>query len=917
MTKEEILAITDEEARIDAWLEALTLAEKVALLAGSSMWFTTPVERLGIPAIKVTDGPNGARGGGGFAGGSMTSACFPVGISLASTWNVDLITRVGAALGDETLSKGAQMLLAPTVNIHRSPLNGRNFECYSEDPYLSARMAVGYINGLQSRNVGATVKHYVCNDSEFERNTINVEVDERTMREIYLPPFQAAVQEAKTWGVMASYNRVNGTYAAENQTTLVDILKHEWGFDGIVMSDWFGTKSTVAAANHGLALEMPGPPQWRGGKLLAAAEAGEVDLLALDDEVRRMLRLITRSGAFETGAIPAADRPERADNRPEHRALIRAAAAEGVVLLKNEGNILPLDMKAMQNIAIIGPNARTPAIMGGGSAQVSMHYAITPYDGVAEAAGEDLELRYAIGCTSHKSLPPLDGGLIVADDGIGSHAWTIAYYNSLDLSGEPVHTALTFGGEQIWMGQVAPGVTPGHFSARMQTTFKAAESGSHSFGLSSAGLSKLLIDGRTMIDNWTSQTRGETYFGTGSTEVVAHVDLQAGQTYHLEVDYSAEGASLLAGVRLGFLPPVAEDSVGQAAALAAQSDVAVLFVGLNGDWESEGFDRPNMDLPAEQNALIEAVAAANPRTVVVLQTGSPVTMPWLDRVAGVLQAWYPGQECGNAISDVLFGAVTASGKLTQTFPVRLEDNPAYINYPGEHGRVRYGEGIFVGYRYYEQKDVAPLFPFGFGLSYTTFAYENVHLSTDEIGPDGSVTVSVNVHNTGTRAGQEIVQFYVRDVAATVARPPKELRGFVKLALEPGATATATVELDRTALAFWHDERHAWAAEAGEFEVLVGSSSQDIHGRATFRLTKSVFWGGPVHEQVRLTIDDPIKALLQDDDARAVLERHLPGFAEHAQLGMVGGMTLVQISTFAPNQVSPDTVAAIASDLAAL
>jgi beta-glucosidase len=384
----------------------------------------------------------------------------------------------------------------------------------------------------------------------------------------------------------------------------------------------------------------------------------------------------------------------------------------------------------------------------------------------------------------------------------------------------------------------------------------------------------------------------------------------------LRVDYSSQGATLLTGVRLGYLPPVAEDSIARAAALAGRSDVALVFVGLNGDWESEGHDRPDMELVGEQVALIEQVAAANPNTVVVLQTGSPIAMPWLDRVAGVIQAWYPGQECGNAIADVLFGTVNPSGKLPQTFPVRLEDNPAYINYPGENGRVRYGEGIFVGYRYYEKKRVAPLFPFGYGLSYTSFAYANLRLSADTLAPDEQLTLSVDVTNTGKRAGQEIVQLYVHDAAARLSRPDKELKGFAKVALAPGQTATVTLTLDKTALAYWDDAKHAWVAEAGDFEALIGSSSQDIQARAGFRLTETAVFGGPPKQRVVLTVDSPVKLLLEDDGARAVLEKHVPGFVEQAGMGAALGLSLAHMAGFAPDQITEETLAAIAEDLRA-
>jgi beta-glucosidase len=912
MTDTGVALTSEREKRIDALLQQMTLAEKVALLAGSSMWTTTPIERLGIPAIKVTDGPNGARGAGGFVGGAVTAACFPVGIALAATWNTTLLEAIGEALAEEAQSKGAHLLLAPTVNIHRSPLNGRNFECYSEDPYLSARMAVAYITGLQRRGVGATVKHYVCNDSEFERNTISSEVDERTLREIYLPPFRAAVQEAGTWAVMAAYNRVNGIYASEHPMLLIDILKREWEFDGIVMSDWFGTKSVVEAAANGLDLEMPGPTRWRGERLLAAVEQGQVSLAAIDESARRMLRTIARAGAFENPDI----RPEQAIDRPTHRALIRRAAAEGMVLLKNEGGILPLNLASLSSIAIIGPNAKTAQIMGGGSAQVNAHYAISPYDGIAARVGDQATLGYEIGCTNHRQLPRLDGKLVEAGDGSG-RGFTIVYYNSPDLTSDPVHRATVETGEQVWLGEVVPGVDPRQFSARLTARFTPTESGIHTFSLISAGVSRLFVNDTLLVDNWTNPVRGDTYFGAGSTEVTAPIALEAGRTCDLRLEYSTQGAAMLAAVRLGYLPPVADDAIERAAALAARSDVALVFVGLNADWESEGHDRPHMDLVGRQAELIERVANANPRTVVVLQTGSPVTMPWLDKVAGVIQAWYPGQECGNAIADVLFGDVNPSGRLPQTFPVRLEDNPAYINYPGENGRVRYGEGIFVGYRYYEKKKVAPLFPFGFGLSYTTFRYDNLQLSTDTLAPDERLTVQVDVTNTGNVAGQEVVQLYVRDSAARVARPEKELKGFAKVALQPGETQTVTLHLDREALAYWDDAQHAWVAEAGEFEVLIGSSSQDIRACAPFRLSETVSFGGPAKPPVKLSIDSPVKALLEHEGARHILERHLPGFAEQAGVGVMMGLTLAQMAGFAPDRITPEHLAAIAADLAQL
>lgn len=830
----------ESEARIDALLRELTLVEKVSLLSGSNISSTTSVERLGIPAMKVSDGPNGVRGVGAFTGASVTSACFPAAVCLAATWDTGLVEGVGKALGEEAKTKGVNLVLGPTINIHRSPLNGRNFECYSEDPYLSARMAVAFISGLQSQQVGAVPKHFVGNDSEFERASISSDIDERTLREIYLPPFYAAVTEAKTWAVMAGYNRVNGEFAGDSRELLTNLLKGEWGHDGLAMSDWFGTKSTVEAAANGLDLEMPGPSMWRGPRLVAAVEGGEVSAEAIEESVRRVLRVAILAGVF---AHPET-LPEEAIDRPEHRALARKAATDGIVLLKNEGEVLPLAKETIAKLAIIGPNAKTARISGGGSAQVNAHYRITPFDGIAAAVGDQVELAYGLGCTNHKWLPLFDPNEVAPRGQDAEGGFAVTYFNSLDLSGDPVHETNVKSSEQWWLGDVAPGVNSRHFSTRLTTTFTPRESGPHQFGLTSAGKSRVLIDGEEVIDNWTAQTPGDAFFSFGTIEVIATVEMIAGQTYDLAVEYSSEGAYAITAIRFGMLPPQPADAIDRAVALAVGSDVALVFAGTNGEWETEGNDRKDMELPGDQNALIARIAAVNPKTVVVLQTGGPVSMPWLDNVAGVIQAWFSGQECGNAIADVLFGEVNPSGKLATTYPIRLEDNPAYINYPGENGHVRYGEGIFVGYRYYEKKRVAPLYPFGYGLSYTTFAYDNLRLSSAEIGPDDQLTVNVDITNRGQCTGQEIVQLYVRDSAARLSRPEKELIGFAKIALEPGESDTVSLTIDRAALAYWDDSEHTWVAEAGEFEALIGSSSQDIRARATFTLTETSTFGGP-------------------------------------------------------------------------
>ncbi len=821
---------------IEDLLSRMTLQEKVSLLAGTDMWYTVPIERLGIPSLKMTDGPNGARGAGSFTNGVKTT-CFPAGISLASTWNTELVGRVGQALADETRAKGAQVLLGPTVNIQRSPLGGRNFECFSEDPYLSARLAVAYITGLQQEGVGASIKHYVCNDEEFERFSISSEVRERVLREIYLPPFEAAVREAKPWTIMAAYNLVNGVAASENPYLLTGILRDEWSFDGVVVSDWFeSVKSTAASVNAGLDLEMPFP-RWRGEKLLEAVARGEVTEATVETSVRRLLLLLDKAGLFEH---PEAV-PEQAIDLPERRALVREAAAEGIVLLKNEQQVLPLQHERLTSIAVIGPNAQVAQVTGGGSAQVNAHYAVTPFEGIVAKVGDQVRVGYEQGCTNYRLLPLLDTSLLLAGTQGSERGLAVEYFNTNNVSGTPINRETQSTADIMWFGELPAGVDPQQFSARISGRFTPQETGPYTFGLVSAGLSRLSIDGREVIENWTQQTHGIEYFGFGSTEVQAVVSLEAGHEYLLTLEFARSETSLLAAVRLGMLPPVPADAIERAVQLAATSDVAIVCVGFGGEWQSEGFDRPDMELPGKQNALVEQVAAANAHTIVVLNTGSPVTMPWLNNVAAVVQAWYPGQECGNAIADILFGDVTPSGKLPQTFPVRVEDNPAYLNFPGENGKVYYGEGLFVGYRYYDKKQVVPLFPFGFGISYTTFSYSPLRLSAQEIGSNDTLQVSVDVTNTGSCAGKEVVQLYVRDEQASLQRPEKELKAFTKVHLEPGECKTVTLSIAREALAYYDDRAHKWIAEAGEFAVLVGASSQDIRATASFTLTNSSSW----------------------------------------------------------------------------
>lgn len=896
--------------KIEGLLSELTLPEKVSLLAGADMWHTVPVERLAIPVLKMSDGPNGARGADANSG--PTSACFPVGVALGATWNPALVKKVGAALAEETRAKGAHILLAPTVNIHRSPLAGRNFECYSEDPYLTGRLAIAYIQGLQSQGVGACIKHFVCNDSEFERFTISSEVQERPLREIYLSPFQMAIREARPWAVMSAYNRINGVYASENSYTLLEILKGEWGFDGLVISDWYGSYSEAVAAG-GLDLEMPGPARWLGQNVLAAVEAGTLSEGTVDDKVRRLLLTLERVGAFDRPELP----PEQAIDRPEHRQLAREAAVEAIVLLKNENETLPLQPDRLRRVAVIGENALRPQIQGGGSSGVTPHYLISPLDSIAARLPEAVEVGYALGCPAHKRVPLLDAAWVTAA-GSDSRGLYAEYFGNRELSGEPVHREIITRLQQSWFGDSAPHFDPNNFSLRLTGSLKAPRSGRYAFSLLGVGRSRLRLDGQTVIDNWDGDSVEQQSWE--SREESAELSLNGGQAYEIELEYASPPGSRWRTLRLGAMPSLPADPIQEAVDLAARSDVVLLFAGLTNEWESEGFDRPDMELPGDQAALIERVAAANANTIVILNTGSPVNMDWLDRVPALLQAWYTGQESANAICDVLFGDANPSGKLPTTFPRRLADNPAYINYPGENDQVFYGEGLFVGYRYYDKKEIEPLFPFGHGLSYTQFTFGNLRLNGSDFGPQDTIEVSIDVHNSGSRAGQEVAQLYVHDVASKLLRPLQELKAFSKVALAPGESQTVTFSLDREALAYYDPAQRAvqqgWVAEAGEFELRIGSSSRDI------RLTEQFSWrGDPVtdggDQADRLHTGLPLQTLVSHAGANAVLQKHLGDLLNHPQAEMAMAMSLEQIAVFVPQQLTPEKMRAINDDLRAL
>ncbi|MBK8049313.1 MAG: glycoside hydrolase family 3 C-terminal domain-containing protein [Anaerolineales bacterium] len=659
----------------------MTLEEKAALCTGATAWNTTPVERLGIPRLLVSDGPHGVRRVAdptSMTIKSLESTCFPTASCMAATWDTELLGQMGQALAEEAIGLDVDVVLGPGANMKRTPVCGRNFEYFSEDPFLAGELAASYISAVQSKGIGTSLKHYAANNQEHQRMTVSAEVDERTLREIYLPAFETAVKKAQPWTVMCAYNRLNGVYGSENPWLLEEILKDEWGFAGFVVSDWGAVHDRVVSLQAGLDLEMPGPRPRRVRAVVDAVRSGALDEAKLDEAVRRILRVV----------FMAAETPKGAPfDAVAHHALARKIAGEGMVLLKNE-DILPL--KGGGRIAVIGRAAQEPHFQGHGSSHINPTQVDIP---IAE-------------------LEKLAGGAKI--------------------------------------------------------------------------------------------------------------------TYH--EGYPADDSSQPA-------------LIAAAVAAAQAADVALLYIALPTFKESEGYDRKDLELTAHQVALINAVTAVQPRTVVILNNGSAVTMSdWIDGTAAVVEAWMMGQAGGGAIADVLFGVVNPSGKLAETFPLRLADTPAYLNHPGEHGKVRYGEGLYIGYRFYDAAERPVLFPFGYGQSYTTFAYSAPKVSTRTFHDVDGLTVSVDVTNTGSVAGKEVVQVYVHDRASSLPRPPKELKGFAKVALEPGETKTVTVPLDFRAFAFYHPGHGQWITEDGEFDLLIGASSADIRCVETVTLQSTLQLG---------------------------------------------------------------------------
>ncbi len=697
-------------------ISQMTLEEKASLCSGLDFWNTKGIERLGIPSIMVTDGPHGLRKqaeGADHLGiyNSIPATCFPSAVGLASTWNKELIKQVGVALGEECQAENVGVLLGPGANIKRSPLCGRNFEYFSEDPYLSSQMAANHVKGVQSQGVGTSLKHFAANNQEHRRMSVDAIVDERTLREIYLASFEDVIKEAQPWTVMSAYNKVNGEYASENNYLLNDILKDEWGFEGFVVSDWGAVNERVASLANGLELEMPSSFGIGEKKIVDAVNCGELAVEKLDQAAGRLLYIIFK--AYDNQLENAVY------SKDAHHQLAREVASESMVMLQNEASILPL--KKEGTVAVIGGFAKQPRFQGGGSSHINPTNLESILEEIETVSGEKTNILFAQGYD------------IASDD-------------------------------------------------------------------------------------------------------------------------------------------VNESMVNEAKKIAERADTAVLFVGLPDRYESEGFDRKHLQMPENHVQLIEAIAEVQSNIVVVLSNGAPIEMPWIGKVKGILEGYLGGQALGGAIADILFGDANPSGKLAETFPKVLSDNPSYLNFPGEGDKVEYKEGVFVGYRYYDAKNIEPLFPFGFGLSYTNFEYSNLSINKKEITDTDTVSISMNVKNTGSRAGKEIVQLYIKDVESSMTRPEKELKGFEKVELQPGEEKTVSFTLNKRSFAYYNVELKDWHVEAGEFEILVGKSSKEIVLHDSMYVQSTTITQKPVHRNTLL--GDIFTDLILAPIAKGLMEKAL-------------------------------------------
>lgn len=805
----------DVERRVTSLLDALTLTEKIRLLGGKpGAGSTFGVPRLGIPELRLADGPMGVHWW------CDASTAYPAVIAAAASFDPELWYRLGQALGRDCRARGVHILLAPGVNIYRSPLCGRNFEYAGEDPYLSSRFAVSYITGVQDMGVSATVKHYACNFQEYERHHVSSDVDPRTLHEVYLPAFHAAVTEAGSGALMTAYNLVGGVHCSEHPELISDILRGQWGFQGLVMSDWISTYSAIEAANAGLDLEMPEAEWLNEAHLVPAIERGQVEVATIDDKVRRLLRLAVCFGWLDHDQL---DTSIPLDDEVTSQVALELARA-GLVLLSNRGDVLPLRVDAIGTLAVLGFGAHPAVISGGGSAYAPPYRSVSVLDGLRAIAGERVELLHARGPEASPDLAVYGTSVFECDAGAG--LWG-EYYDNDALRGDPAVSRLDPHVDFFWgKTKPSPEITARQYSIRWSGALRAQHDGKHVFySRCRNGHYRISVGGRTLIDTWERERNGMHE---------AELELVAGQRYDVLIEWRKTRVS--GNMKFGWRFDDAHvQGLDECVALARRADAAVVCVGFDAVTESEGYDR-QFRLPETLERLITEVARVQSRTIVVLTAGGNVDMGgWIDRVPAVLHAWYPGQAGGRAIAEVLLGHVNPSGRLPATFEARLEDRSSFSSYHDDDGdgRVALSDGIFGGYRHFDRSGVAPRFPFGFGLSYTSFSYGALELRRGVLEPGQGLELSLSLKNVGERAGAEVVQAYVSELAPIVPRPVKELAGFRKVWLEPGEERRVALGIAPRAFQFYDVATGAFTYRAGQFEVRVGPNAGELPLRQTF------------------------------------------------------------------------------------
>lgn len=800
------------EDRVEDLLGRMTLEEKIDYIGGHRGFYIRGIERLGVPEIKLTDGPVGTHKDG-------RSTAYPAGVLSAATWNRPLVYELGKQLGRDSRARAVHVLLGPGMNILRAPMCGRNFEYFTEDPYLNGETACAYVSGLQDQGVVATLKHYAANNQEWDRNNVSSDIDERTLHEIYLPAFKAAIQKGGAGSVMDSYNPVNGVHATQNAYLNNTVLRDMWGFKGVVMSDWSATYDAVEAANGGLDLEMPRAKWMNRKELLPAIEKGLVSENTIDDKVRRILHMIFSFGFFEKEQH---DPTVGMDNAEGARAALDLAR-EGIVLLKNEDGLLPVK-PGVRRIAVVGPNANS-YISGGGSSYTFPFHSVSLLDGIRSMCGDSIEILYSPGLPT---LPETVGSSVFyTAAGSQERGLKAEFFNNPRLKGEPVETKVDTVVNIANGYHIATenrGLPYDHCSMRWTGVVRPEKTAGYRFVVRGFDGFRLKVGGKQVINEWRDQ-------GITLREVV--LPLQGGEEYPVELEYFAN----VHPVDISFGWREDRQLFDEAAALASRADMTIVSIGFNESLERESNDRP-FELPEYQDSLVNRMLDANPNTAVLVNAGSNADISkWQDRAKALVWLWYPGQEGGTAAAEILFGKTNPSGKLPVTFEKRWEDNPAYPWYYDADGdkRVQYGEGLLVGYRYYDTKHVEPNFAFGYGLSYTTFDFSNLKVKNSGGKGKPRVKVSFEVKNSGKMDGKEVAQVYVRPVSPKVFRPYKELKGYDKKSVKAGETVRFEIELDEEAFSYYKVEQHAFGYDAGEYEILVGNSSDNILLRKTVKI----------------------------------------------------------------------------------